>query len=217
VAGAFQGWPEDFQRFFLGLQMDNSKAYFEANRKLYLTAVKAPLEALLADVEAEFGPGKIARPNRDIRFAADKSPYKTNIYAGLERGGYVSLDARNLVSAAGEYEIDPIRLQAYRAAVAEDRSGVQLAGIVADLEDKGYKVGGEELKRVPAGFPQDHPRARLLRHKRLFAWKEFGLQPWLGTAGAKDHITQVWRDARALTGWAAEHLPAAQPGAGRRR
>src|SRR5215467_13233392 len=73
----FQGWPEEAQRFFLGLQLDNSKAYFETNRATYLRCVRGPMEALVASVEAEFGSGKIFRPNRDIRFSADKSPYKT--------------------------------------------------------------------------------------------------------------------------------------------
>lgn len=120
--GAFRGWTEEFQRFFIGLEIDNSKSYFEANRKVYLERVKAPLEALLADLEPEFGKGKISRPNRDIRFSSDKSPYKTRIYATVERGGYVSLDAKGLTAAAGHYELDKDQLDAYRAAVVADRT-----------------------------------------------------------------------------------------------
>jgi uncharacterized protein (DUF2461 family) len=87
MAGTFRGWTGDFQGFFLGLQMNNSKAYFEAHRRKYEEQVKAPMQALLADLEAEFGQAKVSRPNRDIRFAADKSPYKTNIYADARDGG----------------------------------------------------------------------------------------------------------------------------------
>jgi len=54
VGGAFRGWTEDFQRFFIGLELDNSKRYFEANRKVYLERVKGPLAALLTDLEPEF-------------------------------------------------------------------------------------------------------------------------------------------------------------------
>jgi uncharacterized protein (TIGR02453 family) len=201
VSGGFRGWTEDFQRFFIGLELDNSKSYFEANRKVYLERVKGPLEALLADLEPEFGKGKIARPNRDIRFSNDKSPYKTRIYGTAEKGGYLSLDAKGMNVAAGRYELEKDQLDAYREAVVGDRTGTQLLAIVLTLEAGGYHVGGEELKRTPAGLPADHPRARLLRHKRLYLWKEFGLQPWLGTAKAKDRVVQVWRDARPLEEW----------------
>ena len=197
----FQGWSEDFQRFFIGLQLDNSKRYFEANRKLYLEHVKAPLAALLAELEPEFGKAKISRPNRDIRFSNDKSPYKTNIYASLDRGGYVALDAKGFTAAAGRYELDRGQLDAYRQAVITEETGSRLLAIVGGLETGGYEIGGEELKRTPPGLPADHPRARLLRHRRLYMWKNFGLQPWLGTAGGKDRVAGVWRDARPLTEW----------------
>src|SRR5258708_8096539 len=84
---AFGGWKGDFKGFFLGLQLNNSKAYFESHRKQYENDVKAPMVALLADLEEEFGAARLSRPNRDIRFSADKSPYKTNIYASTSAGG----------------------------------------------------------------------------------------------------------------------------------
>jgi uncharacterized protein (TIGR02453 family) len=201
VRGEFRGWTEDYQPYFIGLELDNSKSYFEAHRKIYLERVKGPMEALLADLEPEFGKGKIARPNRDIRFSSDKSPYKTRIYATIERGGYVSLDAKGLTAAAGHYELDKDQLDAFREAVVADKTGSQLLAIVHKLEAAGYEVGGEELKRTPPGLPADHPRARLLRHKRLYVWKNFGLNPWLGTAKAKDRVVEVWRDAQPLGDW----------------
>ena len=213
----FRGWTEEAQRFFIGLQMDNSKPYFEAHRQIYLADVKGPLEALAAELEPEFGPARISRPNRDIRFSADKSPYKTNVYASFRDGGYLSLSAKGLMVAGGLYQPDAAQLAAYRAAVVKDRSGEPLAAIVEGLENKGYEIGDEVLKRVPPGFPPDHPRARLLRFKGLFAWKDLGLQPWLGTAEAKDRIVEAFHDTRPILDWVAGHLPAAQPMAGRRR
>lgn len=201
MGGEFRGWTEDYQPYFIGLELDNSKSYFEAHRKIYLERVKGPMEALLADLEPEFGKGKIARPNRDIRFSSDKSPYKTRIYATIEWGGYVSLDAKGLTAAAGHYELDKDQLDAFRKAVVADKTGSQLLAIVHKLEAAGYEVGGEELKRTPPGLPADHPRARLLRHKRLYVWKNFGLNPWLGTAKAKDRVVEVWRDAQPLGDW----------------
>src|SRR5258706_205688 len=99
--GAFGGWNGDFKGFFLGLKVNNSKAYFEDHRKQYEHDVKAPLVALLAGLEPEFGPARISRPNRDIRFSADKSPYKTNIYASTERGGDVGPDGEGAGGGGG--------------------------------------------------------------------------------------------------------------------
>jgi uncharacterized protein (TIGR02453 family) len=204
MKSAFRGWPEECQRFFIGLELDNSKRYFEANRQVYEESVKAPMAALLASLEDEVGPGKVFRPNRDIRFSKDKSPYKTNIAgtAGMGgRGGYLSLDARGLTVAAGRYELTPEQLTKYRKKVAADSTGAPLAAIVAKLEKAGYGIGGEALKRVPGGWPQDHPRARLLRHRILYIHKNFGLQPWLGSSAARKHIVKVWSDAEPLNDW----------------
>jgi uncharacterized protein (TIGR02453 family) len=204
MATGFHGWPEEFQRFFIGLELDNSKRYFEANRKTYEAAVKAPMVALMSSLTEEYGPGKIFRPNRDVRFSNDKSPYKTNIagYAAMGgRGGYVSLGARGLTVAAGRYELTKEQLDKFRKKVAADSTGAPLAAIVAKLEKAGYGIGGEALKRVPSGWPKDHPRARLLRHKILYIYKDFGLQPWLGTSAARKHIVKVWADAAPLNEW----------------
>jgi uncharacterized protein (TIGR02453 family) len=204
MTSGFRGWPEEFQRFFIGLELDNSKRYFEANRKTYEEAVKAPMVALMASLTEEYGPGKIFRPNRDIRFSNDKSPYKTNIagYAAMGgRGGYLSLGARGLTVAAGRYELTKEQLIKYRKRVAAGATGQPLAAIVSKLEKAGYGIGGEALKRVPPGWPQNHPRARLLRHKILYIYKDFGLQPWLGSSAARKHIVKVWADAEPLNDW----------------
>jgi uncharacterized protein (TIGR02453 family) len=205
VVGEFRGWTEDFQRFFIGLEIDNSKTYFEANRKTYEQKVRDPMVALLRSLETEFGPSKVSRPNRDIRFSKDKSPYKTNIY-GHSAGGYVSLDAKGLVTGGGQYELSPEALSKYREAVAKDSTGKPLVEVVEGLEQQGYEVGAEELKRVPSPYPQDHPRARLLRHKRLFYWKTLGLEPWLGTPEARDHVAAAWRAGSELDAWFRKHV-----------
>jgi uncharacterized protein (TIGR02453 family) len=207
VAGTFTGWKGDFTGFFLGLRANNNKPYFEAHRRQYEQEVKAPMLALLADLEEEFGPPhRVSRPYRDIRFSADKSPYKLNIYADVERGGYVALDAEGLMAAGGRYMVEDTQLKKLRAAVANERSGKELAGIVADLKKKGYEVSGQELKRVPPPYPQDHPRGDLLRHKRLIYWKRWPAGPWIATARAKERVAKAWRDGAALEKWCARHM-----------
>ena len=207
--GEFSGWKGDFKGFFLGLRVNNHKAYFEAHRRQYEDEVKAPMLALLADLEAEFGPPhRVSRPNRDIRFSADKSPYKLNIYADVERGGYVALDAAGLVAAGGRYMVEDAQLKKLREAIAADRSGKELVAIVADLRKRGYDVEGQELKRVPPPYPQDHPRGDLLRHKRLIYWKRWPVEPWIATPRARERVAKAWRDGAALNAWCTKHMDA---------
>lgn len=206
MEGRFAGWTGDFQGFFMGLQLDNSKAYFTAHRGQYESDVKGPMVALLADLEPEFGPARLSRPNRDIRFRADKSPYKTNIYAS--GGGYVALDATGLMAAGGRYLLDPAELARFRQAVVAERSGRSLVAIVDGLLEKGYELGGQELRRVPPPHPRDHPRAALLRHKRLIYWRRWEIEPWIATAEARERVAQVWRDGRELSAWFAKHVDA---------
>ena len=179
---SFRGWPEDFQRFFIGLELDNSKRYFEANRHAYEEKVKAPMVALLASLEEDFGPNKLFRPNRDIRFSKDKSPYKTNIGASFPWvqgragsngsaegphgvGGYFHLQPGEIYVGGGMWHPEPARLAAWRTVVSADAERVHAA-----LDDPAFTaefgtVNGDRLKRVPPGFAPDHPEAELLKLK----------------------------------------------------
>jgi uncharacterized protein (TIGR02453 family) len=206
VAGEFTGWRGDFKGFFLGLQVNNSKAYFESHRKQYEGDVKTPMVALLTDLEPEFGPARLSRPNRDIRFSADKSPYKTNIYATASAGGYVALDAEGLVAGGGRHMMEPAQLATFREAVASKASGEKIAAIVSALRAKGYDVEGQELKGVPPPHPQDHPRGDLLKHKRLIYWRRWAIEPWIATTKARERVRQAWHDGADLEAWLARHL-----------
>jgi uncharacterized protein (TIGR02453 family) len=206
VAGEFTGWTGDFQGFFKGLQVDNSKAYFEAHRRQYEQDVKGPMVALLADLESRFGPARLSRPNRDIRFSADKSPYKTNIYATTRDGGYVALSPEGLGVGGGRYMVDAAQLARFREAAATPGSGTKLVAIVDGLRKKGYDIGGQELKRVPPPYPQDHSRADLLRHKRLFYWQQWAVGPWIATPSVRERVAKAWLDGATLNAWLTRHL-----------
>ena len=80
----FNGWPAEALEFYEGLEADNSKAYWTANKAVYETAVRQPLDALSATIADEFGELVVFRPYRDVRFAKDKSPYKTAMGALTE-------------------------------------------------------------------------------------------------------------------------------------
>jgi uncharacterized protein (TIGR02453 family) len=187
---AFTGWTQDAVAFFRGLEDDNSRAYWTANRSVYDACVLAPMSELLAELAPEFGTGRIARPYRDVRFGADKSPYKTAIYATLEAGGYVKLSAEGLTTGLGYYAMDPGQLERYRAAVADAALGPALASIVARLTATGIQIAGvQRLKGAPRGYPQDHPRVELLRNRGLIAWRDWPVARWLGTSEATSALS----------------------------
>jgi len=204
--GGFGGWPVEALDFFEELEVENTRAFWVAHKDLYEAKVLAPMVALLSELAPEFGEGRVFRPYRDVRFSRDKSPYKTNIYADARSGGYVALSADGLMAAGGRYVLDGAQLQRFRLAVDAARSGAKLAAIVAGLEQRGYLIGGEELKRVPPPHPADHPRGRLLRHKRLIYSKRWEVGPWIATPEAGERVAQVWRDGRDLNAWLANHL-----------
>jgi len=169
--------------------------------------VGGPMAALLAELEPEWGPGKIFRPYRDVRFSADKTPYKTHIGALLEGGGYVQLGADGLASGCGIWHLDGDGLRRFREAVAADKSGEPLVAAVAELDRQGIEViARESLKTVPRGYDRDHPRADLLRNKGLAAWRAWPVAPWLGTAKARGRIEEFFRAARPLNDWLRTHV-----------
>lgn len=204
---AFTGWPAEAIEFYEGLEADNSKVYWQANKVVYEEAVYAPMAALLAELSAEFGEAKIFRPYRDVRFSRDKSPYKTAIGASLESGGYVQFSAGGLGVGSGMHLMAPDQLERYRAAVADAVSGTALERIVAALAKKGIEVGGRErLKSAPKGYAKDDARIELLRNKGLVAWRQWPPGPWLGTAKAKTKVAEFLRVCEPMRAWLADHV-----------
>jgi uncharacterized protein (TIGR02453 family) len=177
---------------------------------VYEEAVRAPMEALAEEVAEEVGPLHLFRPYRDVRFSKDKTPYKTAIGAAGELEGgcvvYVQLSAAGLFVASGHYQPARDQLERFRAAVADDRSGAHLEAVVAALRAARYDVGGEALKVAPRGYPRDHPRAALLRHKGVTAGRSFAPARWLHSAAAKDRVLATWRGAADLHAWLDRHV-----------
>lgn len=203
----FHGWPAEALEFYEGLEADNSKTYWTAHKAVYDEIVLAPMTELLTELKAEFGAGRIFRPYRDVRFSPDKSPYKTAISATLENGGYVSLSAQGLSVGSGMHVMAPDQIERYRHAVAEDLTGRELERVIAGVTRRGIGViGRESLKTAPKGYPKDHPRIELLRHKGLIAWQEWPASAWLGTSEAKDRVVDVLRAARPLAAWLDTHV-----------
>jgi len=208
----FAGFPVAALDFYDDLEVDNTRSYWEKHKQTYAECVKAPMTALCAALAPEFGEPKIFRPYRDVRFAKDKTPYKTHqgafVAAGPATGWYVEISAQGVRTGAGFYEATSPRLAAVRAAIDDDRTGTELERILATLEKDGWEIGGDRLKTSPRGYDADHPRIELLRHKSLVARHSHGFGPVIHTPELLDLIRDDWRALRPLVEWVAENAQA---------
>jgi len=209
----FHGWTSSALAFYEGLEADNSKTYWSAHKAIYDTDVLAPMIELLDELAPRFGDGKIFRPYRDVRFSADKSPYKNAIGATTRHGGYVQLSAHGLAGGAGYYQLDSDQLNRYRDAVDDESTGRELTDTVARLALKHIDIMSiGALKSAPRGMSVDHPRIELLRLRGLAAWRQWPDAPWLATANVKKRIIDFFDTTRPLVEWLDEHVgPSTSP------
>jgi uncharacterized protein (TIGR02453 family) len=203
---AFSGWPEVALDFYEGLAADNSRTYWTRHKQVYDEMVLGPMADLADELAAEFGPARIFRPYRDVRFSKDKTPYKTNIGAMIG-SGYVQLSAEGLAAGHGMYMMTPDQLDRYRQAVAGEAAGHELADIIAALARQQITVNARDLlKTAPRGYPADHPRIGLLKYKGIYAWQAWPVAEWLGTPAAAGRVAGFLRATRPLSGWLAANV-----------
>ena len=195
---AFRGFTRDAMQFLVDLALNNERSWFQPRKADYERLLKAPLEALCADLAIEFERRRMPlradprtspfRIYRDTRFAKDKSPYKTHVAASFpwvgdgeawtvgtsERhgGGYFHLSPTGSYIGGGMWHPEPARLAAFRRAVVEDTDRV-----LATFNDPGFRarfepVHGDSLTRVPKGYAPDHPHADLLKLKDVTFGRE---------------------------------------------
>jgi uncharacterized protein (TIGR02453 family) len=205
----FTGFPKEALDFYDDLELDNTKSFWAAHKDVYDTCVKAPMVALTSALEDEFGPAKVFRPYRDVRFAKDKTPYKTAqgafVAAGPSTGWYVQISSPGVRVGVGFYEASSDRLARVRQAVADDRTGKDLERILSGLAKKGWELGGDKLKTTPKGYDADHPRIDLLRHKSMTLGKAYGFDEVIHTPKLLTMVRSDWRAARPFVEWVCEY------------
>ena len=217
-APVFDGFSREAFEWFAGLEADNSKRWFAAHRETYEQAVRGPLEAFLDQLAGELGGTvKLFRQHRDTRFSADKSPYKTTTYGLIaERSGslaalYAQLSATGLFTGTGYHVLAADQLARFRDAIADDATGPALEDAIARARAAGVETFGA-LKTAPRGYPRDHPRVQLLRHRSLVA----GLRLDAGGGGAiaRDaalgHARTTGAACGAMNAWLDAHVGASE-------
>ncbi|WP_375503347.1 DUF2461 domain-containing protein [uncultured Jatrophihabitans sp.] len=204
---AFAGIPLAALDFYEDLENDNSKAFWSEHKHVYDEQVKAPLLGLAEELGPKFGSAKFFRPYRDVRFSKDKTLYKTHqgMWFG-ETSCYLHVGPAGLFLAAGYWGTSSAQVGRLRRAIDDDIVGPQLEKVVVSLQRKGFRIGGEQLTRVPSGYDRGHPRADLLKHKSLTASKEVGAPEWLSTPQARTEIAKAWRSMAPLVAWLDTHV-----------
>jgi uncharacterized protein (TIGR02453 family) len=220
----FEGFGPKVQKWFKGLEADNSKDYFAANRDFFEHSIRDQMEALLTELSATFGGElKMFRQHRDIRFSADKSPYKINTYGVLygseiaAEGLYASISANGLVAGSGYHMMARDQLDRYRDAVVDGRSGPQLAKAVGKVEKAGLELWGDSLATAPRGYPKDHARIELLRRKSLALGATLMSRRGISRTDGLQFVSETWRAAASVTGWLDQHVGPSTLPADRRR
>jgi uncharacterized protein (TIGR02453 family) len=191
TAPPFEGFEPGAIQFLADLAEHNDRDWFGPRKGEFERLLKEPLEALVATLAIRFADRglpldadprrSIFRIYRDTRFSRDKSPYKTNVgasFAWVEDmpvsagtasrvhggGGYFHFQPGEMFFGGGMYMPDRERLQAWRRTVVEKPEAVHRA-----IDDPGFTAVFERvnahdpLKRVPPGYPPDHPDAELLK------------------------------------------------------
>ena len=221
----FQGFPKACLKFYKDLEKNNNKAWFDANRDVFDNSVMAPAREFVAAMGIrlqEITPGIIADPhvnrsifriNRDVRFAADKSPYKTFLgiwfWEGtgpkMECSGYYfQLGAEGLFLGVGMYVFPKTMLGAYRESVVDPKHGSTLAKAISQVTAKGkYELGGKQYKKVPRGYDPAHKNAELLLHGGLFTMFESGAASEVHSAKLVDYCFSKFRDMEPVHRWLA--------------
>jgi uncharacterized protein (TIGR02453 family) len=182
MSTGFTGFRPEALGFLVELALNNDRSWFQPRKADYEVLLKEPLEQLCTALDAELRARGIPlsadparspfRIYRDVRFAKDKSPYKTNVGAsfpwigeGGGVGGYFHFEPGNAFAGGGMWHPAPARLAAWRNAVISHRTRVH-----AVLEDPAFRaafgaVDGDRLKRAPTGYPPDDPDLGLLKLK----------------------------------------------------
>jgi uncharacterized protein (TIGR02453 family) len=216
---SFQGFGADALPFFKALAFHQSREWFEANRATYERAIRAPMGDLVEDVAARLAKAKIPirgdrksslfRIHRDVRFSANKDPYKTNAGVALTRSGakgdpgvlYFHLSSEECFFAAGFHLPEPDQLGRLRGSAA--RAPKAFKAMNAKLRKVGLALSeGDSLKRAPRGFEAtDDPEiAAAIRLKNLICLRPVTARAIKSPALA-DEFCAFARDALPLLKW----------------
>jgi len=209
--------PELF-RFLRDLKTHNDRAWFAQNKNRYEDDVRGPA----LDFVVEFAPhleqisphfvadprpsgGSLFRIHRDTRFSKDKSPYKT--YTGIQfrhevgkdahaPGYYLHLQPKSVFAGAGVWHPDGPALAKIREAIVADPKAWRSATTGKRFRER-LELGGDSLKRAPAGYDPEHPLIEDLKRKDFICYRTLEERE-VCSPGFLEELAGIFRDASPL-------------------
>jgi|HubBroStandDraft_2_1064218.scaffolds.fasta_scaffold213205_2 uncharacterized protein (TIGR02453 family) len=220
----FVGFAPDAMNFFRQLRNNNHRDWFLKKKDHYETTLLAPMRALVFEVADRLDDAglplaanrkfPVMRIYRDVRFSANKTPYKTAISAYLRRGGqgvhsggvFLQFSDKERFVAMGFWLPERELLNAWRARIAAKPAEFQK--VLAALHKHGHSLDGEgSLKRLPRGFDAHakSPVAEYLKLNSFFVMQDVS-QAQLRSAKLVDLILKFAASTRPLLdyGWKVE-------------
>lgn len=187
MKNGFDGFPADTRRFLRQLKRNNNREWFLAHKGLYESKVKEPMSDLVLTLGYELrqaAPELIVDPKRaifriyrDLRFSADKRPYKSHVAARFAPRGipkntcavlYFHIEPDQVVAAGGVYMTEPATLRVLRHHIADNWKRYREITDQPRFRKLFGTVQGERLTRPPSGFSADHPAVDVLRQKQFY-------------------------------------------------
>ena len=204
MADEFTGFARDAFSFWKGLEKNNNRDWFQTHKDRYEQLVRRPMQLLIEELTPLYGPGRLTRINKDMRFAKEK-PYKNYLATGLG-GSYISFSKEGLWVGAGMYKPEPAALRRLREAIADDRSGRKLTKIITSLRRKGFELDTHaRLDKPPRGYEPTHPRVELLSMKDMYVGKLFGPAD-VSSGTVLDGVVKAIADLEPFRVWLREHV-----------
>ena len=201
MGARFDGWPEDAYGVLLELDGEPSLQTRERVRRRREQQVRQPMIDLLndlADADPWYEDFAVWRYASTAYWWQNQCAI-VRVARNVEIGVRFNVDGLR-IKAAWHYA-DSQQIALFRAAVAADESGRALQDLVLSLTADGHEIRGDVMKRIPRGYPADHPRADLLRHRSLMASREFEPDAVRGV----EPVYRACERLRPLLGWLAEH------------
>jgi uncharacterized protein (TIGR02453 family) len=195
------GIPAEAFDFYDMLAVENTREFWAAHKGEYEQNVREPLLHLAAVLEGDFGPARLYRPHRDMRFSRDKAPIKDHqglLFEGPNGlGWYVQVSAAGLMAAGGWYQSTPGQVKRYRESLLE-RGGTPLRAALKVATKGGFAVDGDQLKTRPRGVPEDAPDLDLLRYRTLHVTRTWEPEAWMGTKRVERTLRTALEKIRPL-------------------
>jgi uncharacterized protein (TIGR02453 family) len=225
VLSQFAGFPQTGFRLLQQLKKNNDREWFRPRKEEYKETVEAPMQHLVMAVSQNcrskglplFPKEKnpVMRIYRDIRFSADKTPFKTHVAAELRRSFsgsqpmlYLHFAPDKSFVAAGVWQPDRNLLHAWRAAIAGNPGEIE--SVTASLKRKKLQFEEEySLSSMPRGFATfaESPVARLLKLTSFVVARTVE-QKDCGNPKLVDKVVTFALDAKPLFefGWRIEQM-----------